>query len=312
MTGLLSKLSAKLYFKQWIIGFCNGDLGDIIRTGTFRQDIKWLHAGRFNRFYADPFFVPSSDNNLKVLFEDYPFDDDYGKIVLMTLDNKLGLISEKPVLDTGSHLSYPFLYFEDNRIFMFPEASKSGKLSCYEYDPVKESVGFLKDIIDLPLKDASIIKIGDKYWLMGIIPVGETDYKLHLFHSASLLGPYTPHRKNPVRSGLDGTRPAGNFILVDGTLYRPAQNCSKGYGESMVINRIIEISEDNLVEEPCMKISIDRSIRSNRKVHSMHTINQTGKILVVDGEQWTFAPWKQLKKFAGDLYFVRKLNRTKS
>ena len=80
------------------------------------------------------------------------------------------------------------------------------------------------------------------------------NYKLNVIYSDSLLGPYIPHPDNPVKSGLNGTRSAGNFIEVDGIIYRPSQNSEKDYGESITINKVNELNEMNVVEEPYMTI----------------------------------------------------------
>lgn len=311
MITSISKYFAKLFFKQWIVGICYGDIREIIRSRSFDPDIKWLYLNSFNTFFADPFFVTSGDENLKILFEDYPFADNYGKISLMTVDRNFRQLNQKLLLDTGSHLSYPFVFYENNKIFVFPEAAKSGKLSCYEYDPVAESLIFLKDIIDLPLRDSTILKHNNKYWIFGIIAEDETDYKLHVFHSSSLLGPYSSHKNNPLRNGLNGTRSAGNFVEVDGIIYRPAQNCKNGYGESMMINKLTELNENNVSEEPYLSISINKKNRNNRGIHSIHTINQVENILVVDGEQWTLAPLTQLRKFIGDIPLFKKSSAAK-
>jgi hypothetical protein len=309
MIKLFSKYFDKLFFKQWIIGICDGDIREIIRNKSFDPDIKWFYLDSLDNFVADPFFIKSKDENFKVIFEEYPFKDDYGKISLMTIDKDFREVNQKLILDTGSHLSYPFVYYEDNRIFIFPEAAKSGKLSCYEYDPVEESLKFVKDIIDLPLRDASFLKYGDKYWIFGIIS-DESDYKMYLFHSDNLLGPYNEHKKNPVKCGLNGTRSAGNFIEVDGVIYRPAQNCINGYGESIIVNKLIELNEENVSEVPYFTITLNTKNRNNRAIHSLHTINQNDNILVIDGEQWTFAPWTQLKKYARDFRFFKKSAKT--
>lgn len=306
MIKLLSAYTDKLFFKQWIIGICHGDIIDIIRKRSFDPDINWLSLNSFDKFCADPFFVASKDGNLKILIEDYPFNDDYGKISLMTLDRGFRQLSNKVLLDTGSHLSYPYVFYENNKIYIFPEAAKSGKLRCYEYDPDNESLEFLKDIIELPLRDSTILKHNGKYWLFGIIAEGATDYKLHVFYSDTLLGTYSPHKNNPVKNGLNGTRPAGNFVEVDGTLYRPAQNGQNAYGESMIINKITELDENHISEEPYLLLSINKKNRNNKGMHSIHTINQIDNILIVDGEQWTFAPFTQLKKFARSTFTSKK------
>jgi hypothetical protein len=82
----------------------------------------------FDKFYADPFLLSSKDGNFKIIFEDYTFDDDYGKISLMTLDKSFRQVNHKILLDTKSHLSYPFVFTENNKTYVFPEAGKSGKL----------------------------------------------------------------------------------------------------------------------------------------------------------------------------------------
>ena len=137
------------------------------------------------------------------------------------------------------------------------------------------------------------LKQNDKYWIFGTIKLKMeriTDYKLYVFFSDNLLGPYIPHPGNPVKSGLDGTRSAGNFIEVDGIIYRPSQNCQKEYGESITINKVTELNEINVVEEPYMTISINKKNRSNYGMHTIHTINAMDDIIVVDGIRWTFSP----------------------
>jgi hypothetical protein len=187
---------------------------------------------------------------------------------------------------------------ENNKTYMFPEAGQSGKLSCYEFDPVTESVVFVKDILNLPLRDSSILKKDGKYWIFGTLT--ETvnhDYRLHVFHSNDLLGPYIAHPGNPVKMGIDGTRPAGNFIEVDGNLYRPSQNCKKQYGDSMTINRITKLNEEEVVEEPYFIININKKSWHNRGMKTIHTLNEMNGYIVVDGIIWTFSPLVQFRTF---------------
>lgn len=297
MNKILSKYIDKLFFKKWIIGICVGDIRGIIKSKTFDPDINWLLREPFNTFYGDPFPVSSKDGSITMLLEEYAYDDDYGKISLMTFDESHRQVNHKILLDTKSHLSYPFLFAEENKTYVFPEAKKSGKLTCYEYDSVNESINFKKEILDLPLLDSTILKHGDRYWIFGTISENDTDYKLHVYFSDSLLGPYVPHPDNPVKSGLNGTRSAGNFIEVDGIIYRPTQNCQEDYGKSITINKVIELNEFNVVEEPYMNICINEKNRHNHGMHKIHTINVIDNIIVVDGMNWTFLPFNQLKKF---------------
>lgn len=297
MNRTLSKYIDKLFFKQWIIGICKDNIKDIIRTKNFDLNINWLPKKSFDKFYADPFPLVSNNGNFKILYEEFKFGEDYGKISLLTLDKSFNQVNNKVLLDTKSHLSYPFVFIENNKTYVFPEAGKSGKLSCYEYDPVHESINFVEDILNLPLRDSTILKHDGKYWIFGALSENYSNYKLYVFFSESLLGPYVLHPGNPINGGLNGIRSAGNFIEVDGIIYRPTQNCKNKYGESITINKIIELNEINVVEEPYLTISINKKNRKNYRMHSIHTINVMDNIIAVDGEYWTFAPIRQLKNF---------------
>lgn len=301
MNSVISKYIEKLFFKRWIIGIFRADIKDIIISKTFDPDIKWLPIKSIDTFYADPFLLFSKDEKLKILLEEFSFEKGYGKISLITLDKSFKQVNHKILLDTKNHISYPFIFTENSKTYIFPEAGRSGKLACYEYDPVNESIDFLQDIVDLPLCDSSILKQNGKYWIFGTLSDIEavteriTDYKLCVFFSDSLLGPYVPHPCNPIKSGLNGTRQAGNFIEVDGITYRPTQNCEKRYGESITINKVTELNENNVTEEPYLNIYINRKNRSNYGMHTIHTLNVMNNLIVVDGIRWTFSPLTQFK-----------------
>jgi hypothetical protein len=313
MKRILLKYIEKFFFKKWIIGIFRGNIKDIIRSKTFDPDINWLFIRSIDTYYADPFLLIPKDENFQILLEDFSLDKGYGKISLTTLDKSFKQVNHKILLDTKSHISYPFVFSENNKTYIFPEAGRSGKLSCYEYDRVNETIDFLQDIVDLPLCDSSILKRDGKYWIFGTLSEINTDtdkitdYKLCVFFSDSLLGPYVPHPGNPVNRGLDGTRSAGNFIEVEGIIYRPTQNCEKQYGESITINKVTELNEINVVEEPYMTISINRRNRSNYGMHTIHTINAIDDIIVVDGNRWTFSPVIQLKFFLRSRRKARKI-----
>lgn len=293
----ISNFTNKLFFKKWIVGICQENIKDVIRNKTFNPDIRWLRIESFDKFHADPFLLRSKIGDLQILLEDYSFSDDYGKLSLMTLDEDFRLKGQKIVLDTRSHLSYPFIFIENNKTYVFPETAQKGKLSCYEYNYESESLEFLQDILCLPLRDSTILKHNNKYWIFGTMSDNGAEYKLDVYTSDRLLGPYTPHRANPIKSGLNGTRSAGNFIQIDGAVYRPSQNCLNNYGESITINKITKLDEISIEEEPYMTIELNSQQKCNHDVHSIHTINILDDLIVVDGEQWIFSPINQLKSF---------------
>ena len=65
----------------------------------------------------------------------------------------------------------------------------------------------------------------------------------------------------------------------------------------MTINKITELNEHNVVEEPYMTIRINNSNRFNHGMHTIHTINALDDLIVVDGIKWTFSPIIQIGTF---------------
>jgi hypothetical protein len=288
---------SKLYFKQWTIGIATGRMEEVIRSRNFKVDIKWLEPQSKITFQADPFPLVSENGEVSILYEDFSIEENYGNISVMTLDSMHNPKEKKILLDTGSHLSFPFIFSENNRYYVIPESVKSNSLSCYEYDPKSRTLRFIREIMKKPLYDPVVFKKDGKYWLFGTEFRDRKSYDLYVFHSHDLTGPYVSIPGNPVQTGLDGIRAAGNFIEVDGEIYRPTQNCRNEYGESITINKIKRLDENGFEEEAYMTIVPgEKDLRENN-IHTIHTINVSGNLIIVDGNKWTFSLVSQWKNF---------------
>ena len=291
--GLLKKYSDKLYLKQWGIGFLKGSMADIIRNKTTELSFEWMSLNNKTVSHADPFVFKTSDGRINILFESVSSYHLDGKISLMVCNDNLEPMLEKVVLDTNDHLSYPHVFQENGKTYVFPENAFGGALNCYEFDPVKNSFGNKKEIIRLPLLDSTILKYQDKYWLFATLLGDTLNSDLHIYFADNLLGPYTPHKENPVKRQLNGSRPAGNFIEVDGAIYRPTQNCSNYYGESLTINRVTTLTSSKFEEEEYMVIEPNKNDEFN---YGIHTINAVDDIIIVDGQKSHFEPVQQLSR----------------
>lgn len=291
--GLLKKYSDKLYLKQWSIGFAKANMEELIRNKRNSLPIQWL-SPESNKFsYADPFIFRTEDGQVHVLFESVSTVDLDGKITLMTIDNQLNPVAQKTLLATEAHLSYPFVYKENGKIYVFPENAFSGSLFCYEFDTATQTLINKKEVINQPVVDATITKYEGKYWLFGTMVGEKRNSDLHIFYSNSLTGPYTAHAGNPVKSDLYSARPAGNLVIVDGNLYRPAQNCSSYYGESISINKITKLNTTQFAEEEYFTIQANKKDQFN---YGIHTINACGDTIIVDGQKKYFQPIQQLAR----------------
>ena len=291
--SIIKKYSDKLYLKQWGIGFLKASIADIIRTRRTDLSFEWMSLEDKTISHADPFVFKTDDGRVNILFESVSSYNLNGKISLMVCNDSLTPVMEKVVLNTNAHLSYPFVYRENGKIYVFPESAFSGKLNAYEFDQSTRTFINKKEILSLPLLDATILKHDNRYWLFAT-KLGENMHEdLHIFYSDDLFGPYIPHAGNPVKQNINGSRPAGNFIEVDGGIYRPAQNCSNYYGESITINKIKKLSTTTFEEEEYMVIGSNKSDEFN---YGIHTINVVDDIIILDGQKGYFEPVQQLSR----------------
>ena len=81
---------------------------------------------------------------------------------------------------------------------------------------------------------------------------------LCVYWSPSLKGPWRPHPANPVVSDPRSARPAGRLFRHGTALIRPSQDCSRRYGEAVVIlNQVEVLSKTDYRERPVGRIDPD-------------------------------------------------------
>ena len=290
MHPLLTKYLSKLFIQQWVIGIGRCLPGDVLAQKKFDPVIKWMKVDSADRFIADPFLLKEDEGNYRILFEDYTFSTGYGHIAELDVNNDLSLDKARKILDTGSHLSYPFIFHEKGHTYVFPESAQSGKLTCYEYHPSSGRLEPVKVLLDQPVLDSTIIKKDGRYWLFCTLLGPGEDRQLNIFFSDQLLGQYQSHPMNPVKDNLTGSRPAGNLVEFEGNWFRPAQDSRYTYGGGLVINKITRLDEQAFAEELYMRVSPGVNSGSREGIRGMHTLNFTGDMVVTDGTRWRFAP----------------------
>jgi hypothetical protein len=110
--------------------------------------------------------------------------------------------------------------------------------------------------------------------------------ELHLYHAPTPMGPWTPHRRNPVVSDVRSARPAGTLFQRSGAWYRPSQDCSRSYGSALNIQRILRLDESTYLEETVGRVAPDWA----PGLTGVHTVNALGGLTVIDARgrvrQW--------------------------
>jgi hypothetical protein len=131
----------------------------------------------------------------------------------------------------------------------------------------------------LRLVDATFHRGPDRWWMFANAAASGSrvfDDELHLFHADKLLGPWQPHRRNPVKSDARCARPAGKLYWRNGALYRPAQICVPLYGAGLSINRVQRLTPEDYAER-----QVERILPANGLL-GLHTLNRAGDLTVID------------------------------
>ncbi|MAB95069.1 MAG: hypothetical protein CMC98_03075, partial [Flavobacteriales bacterium] len=133
ISSMLKFIYEELTMSKWNIGF-TGNSPDLILTSK-KPRIKYLKHDYKNKWFADPFILNMTENEIDLLVEEYDNKIKKGRIAKLVISrNNLRLISMKIVLDLESHLSFPAIYRVDNEVYVCPENSQSGGYFRYTYD----------------------------------------------------------------------------------------------------------------------------------------------------------------------------------
>jgi len=283
MKKILKKL---FYFDEWSIGLSNCKIEEFYKN---KHEIIWFKNFSKTSYNADPFGFQIKDKKF-IIFEEYSQILKRGRIAVAEIKND-SLINKKIILDNKKHLSYPFIFIENDEIFVICESYKSNKLDLYKIDKTTLSLQKIREIFtNLEAIDPTILKFGNKYWLF-YSKKERAEEELYLAYANSLHENFIQHPKNPIKSCKASARSAGTPFIINDQIYRPAQNCQKFYGEKITINKINILNENDFGEEICYEISPPNSISNSIGIH---TISNFGDLTLIDCLKKKFIIYKPL------------------
>lgn len=270
----MSKLLEYIKATKYNIGFVDGSLESIIEGEPIK--VNWMKHSYKDRWFADPFILDVTDNEIIVLVEEWYDPIQRGRISKLIVDkSSLCLLELKIMIDEGSHLSFPSIEHIGNEVYIYPERAGSF-LERYRYDHEKDS--FEKDcrVSDLPLTDSVITDLFGQRLLFSTKMPDANGKELGIYS-------WDDKRKELVRLQYyhfdeNISRMAGSFFVYGGNVYRPAQVCIKSYGDAVSIQ---EVSNEN----GKWNFKEVRRIYSPTKDFDLgfHTFNEYKGVIVVDG-----------------------------
>ena len=270
---------------DWNIGVIDAPASTLLSSGSI-STVHWA-PGQRGHYAADP-FGRTSEGTVDVLYEDYARGLGYASIATRKWTKSGGWATPEPALEIGSHLSYPFLHERDGRLLMLPESQASGHLMLYEADRIG---GPWRQVADTGLggriADATLLQHHGRWWLFAarsdrLNPATE----LLLWFADRPEGPWTEHPLNPVVVDVRSARPAGPCFTVDDQLYRPAQDCSTGYGDRLTVKRVVTLTTERYEEAIVCSLGPERDGPYRWGVHTLTTV---GDLTLVDGKRWVWS-----------------------
>ena len=215
----------------------------------------------------------------------------YSIAVTTPKDDSCQLVRPQVALDTGSHLSYPFVFERDGEIYMIPESRVTREVVVHR-------------AVDFPLRwerhatllegvnvgDPTLVEHAGRFWLFvnSAVEGATSSDELSIYVADYPFGPYRPHASNPVVSDVRRARPAGRVLEIEGALIRPAQDSERGYGARVVFQRITRLDEIGYSEEEVGSIEGDW-LADNL---GTHTYDRDQRFEVIDGHR-RVARWRR-------------------
>jgi hypothetical protein len=197
-------------------------------------------------------------------------------------------------IGTGTgHASYPHVVAHEGEQYLLPEVSNHASPRLVLLDEcgvTAKAVVPLQGLEDVRVVDASLIFHGGRWFLFGS-PKSSAAFRLDLWTSSRLQGPYTPHPSSPISLDPRGARMAGPIVRLGESSYRFGQDGTERYGGRVRVHRVLDLSEASYREEVCGSIRFVDA-------WGPHTISMHGENLLVDFYDEVTnlgAGWRRLK-----------------
>lgn len=274
----VKKIYERIARDRWEIGFVEGGLDAVM--GHEPLKVNWLKHEFTDRWFADPFILEVTDDTIQVLAEEFAYQSKKGRVALLEVDRRTyELKSCHAVLEPDTHLSFPAIWRENGRVFVYPESWASGALCLYELKDGKCDINAKTVLCEEPMADAIMTDRFGERLLFSV----KRDDKLCVYHLDPQTGRFALSYEKPF--GTTTARNGGDFFEYMGEIYRAAQVCDDHYGEALEIQKVVCDGNENFCFIPCKTL---RSCHESLD-YGMHTLNTYKGVAVIDVHGWNNA-----------------------
>lgn len=279
-------LNELFYCEIWQTGLIKARTAELISDYPYSIDVEevdWFKAKHADDYLADGFALKYNER-LLLLYEDYSYKGRKGRISSTWYSERSGSFTEPQVLlDQPWHLSYPYLFKHNDKVYCIPECKDHKNVVLYRLDSNTMKLVHERTLIkDLEAVDPTLLNYNN-HWYLFFTAGYASNVELHIWHAENLEDEFKPHVLTPVKADISNCRPAGTPFYLDGKLYRPAQDCSRSYGGRIILNEIKILSEDYFLE---MAANV---LEPPKPFEGLHNISFAGDFMFFDCKQMKFS-----------------------
>ncbi len=198
------------------------------------NDSKWMVAkAPEGQWCADPFVLDDGDNHY-IFVEQYRKDKDKGCIGYFKFIEGVP-VNQGIIIENTYHMSYPDVFKYENHYYMIPESSANNTVDLYVADSFPDRWHKEKTLIDgCKYVDSTVYQDDTGIYLISYTMTN--GYDIHVFS----LNMEKKEIKEISRKHYDRNiaRPGGRLFVNGGKLIRPAQDCSRKYGEALILYQV--------------------------------------------------------------------------
>jgi hypothetical protein len=275
------KIIRTFFHDQWTPLICSRD-GQYLKTVTPPPD----------RFWADPFII-EDDGKTYIFVEEQigAGKGSKGTLGVFELFPDMTVSPLVSILEKPYHLSFPHVFRIGKKWYMIPETHENKTIDVYRAANFPYTWRYETTLMSgVEAVDTVVFEHNGTWYLFTSVggAGGNLNGSLSLFYADTFPSEtWTPHPQNPICSGMRNSRMAGALVITNGTIYRPAQDCLKEYGQNTNINEIIELTSYSYKEKIVKTI---RPARSLKEVCT-HTVNYSDRFMVRDVKIRRFIPF---------------------
>lgn len=298
-------MSLKRELKQWYLRFTTFKwvvgIADFNRDVVFSPDnklkIHWIKKTPRGSWFADPFILSESEDVISLFVEEFFYSNKKGRISKLVVNKHTWKLEQvAPVIELNTHLSFPAYFREGGRVYIYPESTKSGKLTLYEYDENVGIVKAVKVICDSPLADAVLFEQDGHKKILATTSPYDNGKVLDIYPCDDNPA-IEPERKITFKTNV--ARNAGLPFKIEDRIIRPAQDCTKTYGSCVVLQEM-EVKDDEIDFKEIRRF-YSPLFRYREAFHTFNVFEN--RLLAVDAEGFRYGLIAQL------VYHLRELLR---